>query len=441
MRQRDIFWFWVPLFASWLLMSAEGPIISAAINRLPDEVLMLAAFGIVNSLSVTIESPIMNLLATATALAKDRHAYMLIRRFTLHWIVLLTVITFLVSFTGVFDVVVTGWMGVPAPVAEWVRPGMRIMLLWSAAIAWRRFTQGVLIRFNRTRMVGWGTIVRLVASGGAAIALAVWSGWPGVVIGTVALMAGVIVEAVYATIVVQPVLKNELGPANRPAVGKRLTYLDLLAFHMPLAGTSLLLLIVQPMVTFSLARLDNPTLSLAAWPLVYQVSLLARAPASALPEVVIALTKGPESLKPIRRFTLIAAAVTTGLTVLFTCTPLANLYLHNVQDTTAEIGAAARYGLYFFILLPLLSILTAWMRGLLINTHATRVVTVGMAANLLVTIVLLFVGVQARFPGIVMAAVALNCAACVELFILWRGVQHSLRVIGERRLQGKVLVA
>jgi hypothetical protein len=41
-RQRDIFWFWVPLFASWLLMSAEGPIISAAINRLP-EVLMLAA--------------------------------------------------------------------------------------------------------------------------------------------------------------------------------------------------------------------------------------------------------------------------------------------------------------------------------------------------------------------------------------------------------------
>ena len=37
MRQRDIFIFWLPLFASWLLMSAEGPIISAAINRLPDE--------------------------------------------------------------------------------------------------------------------------------------------------------------------------------------------------------------------------------------------------------------------------------------------------------------------------------------------------------------------------------------------------------------------
>ena len=29
MRQRDIFWFWLPLFASWLLMTAEGPTISA----------------------------------------------------------------------------------------------------------------------------------------------------------------------------------------------------------------------------------------------------------------------------------------------------------------------------------------------------------------------------------------------------------------------------
>jgi hypothetical protein len=165
-------------------MSAEGPIISAAINRLPDEVLMLAAYGIVLSLSVTIESPIMNLLATATALAHDRHAYLLIRRFTLHLMILLTAITFLVSFTGVFDVIVMGWMGVPAPVAEWVRPGMRIMLLWSAAIAWRRFIQGVLIRFNQTRKVAGGD--RAAGGWRAARLCWPWSGWPGVVIGAAA---------------------------------------------------------------------------------------------------------------------------------------------------------------------------------------------------------------------------------------------------------------
>ena len=90
MRQRDILWFWLPLCASWLLMTAEGPVISAVINRLPDEVIMLAAQGIVVSLSVMIESPIINMLATATALVRDRASYILVRNFTVHWAVLLT---------------------------------------------------------------------------------------------------------------------------------------------------------------------------------------------------------------------------------------------------------------------------------------------------------------------------------------------------------------
>jgi hypothetical protein len=421
-------------------MSAEGPIVSAAINRLPDKVLMLAAYGIVFSLSVTIESPIMNLLATATTLAKDRQSYLLIRKFTLHLLILLTAITFLVGYTGAFDVVVVNWMGVPLQVAGWVRPGMRIMLLWSAAIGWRRFIQGVLIRFNQTRKVGWGTIVRLVASGGSAIGLAVWGRWPGIVVGTVALMAGVITEAIYATIVVQPVLKNELRPAASPTTGKSLTYGDLLWFHLPLAGTSLLLLIAQPMVAFSLARLDNPTQSLAAWPLVYQVTLIARSAANALPEVVVALTQGPETLKPVRQFTLTLVAASTGLMALFLYTPLISLYLFDVQDTTAGVGEAARYGLYFFLLLPALSILISWLRGLLINTHATRIVTAGMALNLLLTATILFVGVQSRFPGILTAAVALNSSAFLELVILWWGVQHSLVEISQRPLEKFTLV-
>jgi glycolate oxidase len=69
MSQKKIFLFWLPLFASWLLMTAEAPIIHTAITRLPQPIISLAAFGIVMSLSVTIESPIIMLLATSTALA------------------------------------------------------------------------------------------------------------------------------------------------------------------------------------------------------------------------------------------------------------------------------------------------------------------------------------------------------------------------------------
>src|SRR5688572_32426368 len=51
MTQRRIFLFWLPLAASWLLMGAEMPFVNAALARLDEAERMIAAFGIVASLS------------------------------------------------------------------------------------------------------------------------------------------------------------------------------------------------------------------------------------------------------------------------------------------------------------------------------------------------------------------------------------------------------
>ncbi len=421
MRQRDIFLFWLPLFASWLLMTAEGPIVSAAINRLPDEVIMLAAQGIVVSLAVTIESPIINLLATATALVRDDQSFRVVRRFTIHWAIALTVVSVAVAFTPLFDLIVYRWLHTPAEIGRWVRPGMQIMTLWTAAIAWRRFLQGALIQFGYTRVVAWGTAVRLLASGGAAIGLALWSGWPGVAIGATALMAGVIAEAAYATAAVRPLRRNELHPDRTQEDEPPLTYGELFWFHLPLAATALLTLLAQPLVTLSLARLDNPTLSLAAWPLTFQVVLMARAAAMALPEAVIALTRGPHSHGPIRRFSLTLAGLSVVGMGLFALTPLLTLYLFRLQDADADVAGLAAYGTRLFLLYPALFVVVSWLRGLLIRSRATRAVNLGMGINLLLTAALLALGVAQRWDGMTTAAAALYLAIVAELlFLAWR---------------------
>ena len=259
MRQIDIFRFWLPLFASWLLMLSEGPLIAAAVNRLADEVVMLAAFGIVISLAVLIESPIINLLATATALVHDRESYLQVRRFTVHWMVLLTIVQFLLAFTPLFDLLVVRFLAVPEEVARWVRPGMQILVPWSAAIAWRRFLQGVLIHFNQTRLVGWGTAVRLVTVVGMALAFVAWGRWPGIYLASIALMCAVLTEALYATLAVRPTVRRLMAaePSRDPPATEAhppLTYRALLSFHLPLAGSAVLTLLAQPLVNFCLAR-------------------------------------------------------------------------------------------------------------------------------------------------------------------------------------------
>jgi len=418
---RRIFWFWLPLFASWLLMTAEGPFVSAVINRLPDEVIMLAAMGIVNSLSVLIESPIINMLATSTALVKDRPNYLLVRRFTIHWAIFLTAVTMLVAFTPLFDVVVTDLLQTPEPVARWVKPGLQIMTFWSAAIAWRRFLQGVLIHFGLTRRVAWGTAVRLISSAGTATLLGLYSDFPGVIIGGSALMAGVISEAVYATLAVRPILNDQLSEEKTLTAEAEMTYRELFFFHLPLAGTSVLTLLAQPLVTSSLARLQNPTISLAAWPIVFQVTLMARAAAMAWPEVVIALTNGRQTFLPIRRFTFAMAAVLTVLMALFVFSPLASLYIFVIQDMTQLVGELALSSLSLFLLFPALAVFTSWLRGLLIKQRVTKQINMGMAINLSVMAVVLILGIAAQLPGLPAAAAALNIAAlCEVIYLAWR---------------------
>lgn len=400
-------------------MTLEGPVVSATINRLADEVVMLAAQGIVVGLSVTIESPIINLLATSTALSRDRASYLLLRKFTIHWMILLTGVTVLLAFTPLFDLVVVRLMSVPQEVAVWVKSGLRIMTFWSAAIAWRRFLQGIMIRYGQTRKVAWGTLVRLLSSGGTVVFLAFLSNWPGVIIGATALMIGVVAEALYATVAVRPILQKELAPGTPPAEGLALTYRELTRFHLPLAGTSFLILLVQPLVAFGLARSPRPTISLAAWPLIFQFMLLARAGAFALPEVVIALNENKLTFRPIRRFSLTLMVANTFVVVLIVLTPLIDVYLFIIQDASPAVGLLARSGLVMFIPLPALAVLISWLRGLLINKRNTRSITAGMVANLLVTAVVLFVGIQQQRSGIIVAAIALVVAAMVELLYLW----------------------
>ncbi len=422
MTQQQIARFWLPLFASWLLMTAEGPLVSAVINRLPNEIIMLAALGIVTSLSITIESPIINLLATSTALVRDRATFVLVRRFTWHWMLGLTVIALLLAYTPMFNWVVVQLLAVPSEVAVWVRPGLQIMFLWSAAIAWRRFLQGVLIHFQRPQAVAWGTLWRLGSGATVAIGLALITDWPGVIVGSITLAVSVIVEALYATWAVQPLLRTVLSPQAGPADSEPpLTYGQLFRFHLPLAGTSLLALLVQPVVAFSLARLANPTLSLAAWPVLFQLLLLVRAGAMALPEVVIALNTNQQTEEALRSFILRLTVATAGLMGLLVFTPLSDIYLIQIQDAELAISQEVQRGLIVLVLFPALATINFGLRGLLISRRHTNPVNTGMLLNLGATTLALAGGVALRWSGISTAALALNIALILEtVYLVWQ---------------------
>lgn len=424
MHQSSVFWFWLPLFASWLLTTVENPIITAFVNRLPNQTVMLAAMGVTVSLSAFVESPSVSLLTTITALVENRQSYLVARKYVIGWIILLTTVTLLISFTRLFDVIVVDLMKTPEDVAQWVQLGIRVMCFWSAFQCWRRLQQGILIRFGRTRRVVQCTIVRLVSSGITATSLLLWRGLPGIVVGTVSLMVGALMETIYATIATRPILNDKLCPKSSTQ-SNLLNYHDLLKLHLPLSGTTVLALTAQPIVLFCLARLDTPTKSLAAWPIVFQVTLLARATSLPLPEVIVSLVK-EDNLYSIRDFCLTLAAINTLIMTLFAFTPIGDMYLFRLQHINTSLGSIVGYGIALSVFQPALSTITYWIRGLFVIQRRTVILNAAMAIQLFTTVLVLLVGILGRFPGIPTAVMSLNIAAIAQLVFLSRQARRVL---------------
>jgi hypothetical protein len=209
---KKIFLTWWPLSFSWLLMGLELPALSAVIARLPNAEINLAAYGgVVFPLALIIEAPVIMLLAASTALTKDQATYKKLHRFMMLMGGILTVLHVLIAFTPLYDVVVAGIMGVPEEIVEPARAGLMLITPWTWAIAYRRFQQGVLIRFGHSNAVGVGTAIRLTSTGAVLVTGYLIGDIPGVMVGAAAQAFGVVCEAVYAGLRVQPVLRHELN--------------------------------------------------------------------------------------------------------------------------------------------------------------------------------------------------------------------------------------
>ena len=153
---------WLPLAASWALMGAEAPLFAAFIGHLPDQRIHLGAFGgIAYPIALVVEGPIIMLLAASTALCVDLASYRKLLRFTWGSAAVLTAVHVAIAFTPLYDLVTRGILGIPEELIEPGRLGLRLLTPWTAAIAYRRFQQGVLIRHERSRLVMVGTGVRL----------------------------------------------------------------------------------------------------------------------------------------------------------------------------------------------------------------------------------------------------------------------------------------
>jgi hypothetical protein len=406
--------FWLPLALSWMMMIVAQPITSIAISRLPDPAVHLAAYGITFDLAFLLESPILMLLSVSVALTRDQTSYRLLRQVTLWISGAMTGVFAVVAFTPAYGPIVAGIMGVPEEVAAQARPALQLLLPWVGAIAWRRFHQGPLIMGGLTRLISYGTVIRLATLSAVLGAGVVWPVLPGAMLGALALSASVIVESVVNTIWVRPVIRKLPEGAEDP-----LTTLGVVRLCAPLAATDVMRTVVRPAITAGVARAVLPEISLAAWPVAASLIMLISSATMAFQEVAVAVIEDRGSYLRVRRFIVAVGLAITLLTILIVMTPLVNAFLGGIVRLPAVLRPHVVQGMQVMIPLPLLMAVRNLFRGVLIRQRSTNPIQLAMMANAIVLVMTLAVGVRAGWTGAMVAAAATLAAAVAEAVVLY----------------------
>ena len=409
---RHIFKFWAPLAGTWLMIAVEGPYLAAIIARQPEPVLNLAAFGVAFAFAIIVEAPVIMLSSASTALVEDGPSFRALRRFTWGLAALVTAGQALLLLPPCFDAI-AGLLQLPADVAGRTYGALAILLPWPAAIAYRRFRQGLLIRRHQTRRVAYGTAIRLAAMSLLAVAAFQALELPGASVGALALSGAVVAEAVASHLMTRRLVREF---ARRPRPPARLDVLRLPAlvrFYAPLAMTSTIALSVQPLVTFFMGQARFTLESLAVLPVVQGLTFIFRAIGLSYLEAAIALL-GPRrrQFPRLRNFAAGLAAVSTAGLSAIAFTPLAEVWFHDISGLSPALTGFALLPVRILAVFPLLSVALHLQRAVLVHARRTRPI--------------------ARATGFEVVGVAAVLSLAIHLFDLAGAVAAALALLAGR---------
>jgi hypothetical protein len=410
-------------------MSAEPAALAAVVARLANPEIHLAAYGSVAfPLIGMIQAPVLTLLSLSTAMSKDWDSFQKGRRLMYYLAGILTVLFLLMTFTPLYYVVVENLIGAPPEIVEPARLSMMFAIPWTFAVAYRRFHQGVMIRFEHSRAVTVGTMLRFSADALVIIIALKVGGVPGSVLATVMMVCGVVTEAIYVRWRVQPVLKYEVRPSPPPI--RPIPLWEMVVFFIPLGLMPLLNQLIRPIGSAALSRMPNPIETLAIWPVVASLSWLIVTPGSAYNEVVIAMLDRPGAKKNLMRFMYILMGVQFVLMLVLGLSPLSHIWFSKVSGLQPELAEMASRAFLLLVPLGLLSPLNSWYSGTILHSRRSRSVTEGMGIYLGVyTAGLLLGGALLEISGIYVAIGASVLSALAQNGWLWYRSRAAIRML------------
>lgn len=417
----DIIKFWIPLSLMWIVMGFEIPIANAVIARMASPKENLAIFGVVFSISLIIEGPIIQMLSAATALSGSYGNYKKLSRFLLIFVFFLTILHFVCALPPVFNFIGRKILNLDETFIIPARVSFMLMLPWTAAIGYRRMWQGVLIKDGRTYSVTAIMVIRMFAT--CLVLFVGFYFWNlrGAYIASISLSAGVITGAVAAGIFASSTIKKKKISSHEKTDSNIITMRNLFIFYIPLALTSFVVMANRPILSAGITRSLLPIESLATWPVVYSFFAIFNSFPLSYQEAAITLLGNKKRNSLLRKIVIVIGLTTFLIFLASVSIPAVRFFFFSVlSGLPEELINISFWPMLIMSPALLASPVIAWLRAVKIKSGATKTIALAVMVNLF----FVFFGMallRTFFPkinGITAAAISFTVAYVSEATFL-----------------------
>lgn len=411
-----------PLAMSDFAMTLGDTLRTIALGFMPLTELSLAAIGIVKSIAVFLESPIIMIIHASTALNNNQKYHRALWRFTILASGILTSIFLLFAVPVMYRWLFFDVFGASFEITTAAEIAFYLMVPWPAIIAVRRFFQGILVYKRQEKAMANAAFLRLIFTIFILVVGIALQG-NGVVVAGLSLIVAVAVETLvviyYARTVSTKTKGTKADVISLGDIGRVARY------YAPLGSTALFVWGGRAMLVAIIARSSDSLLALASWTAVGAFVLPIANATRMLQQIVIASGKdfSDQSLK---NFAMVVGIAFSAPLVLVGFTDSGNSLIGYLLG--GEMSKASIHAIQILSLLPLLVCLQNLYQGFLILYDAKWFINwatiINIGSMLIMSITCIFFG----FFGAQAAAWATLIGQVIEVLLLyWKAHAGSIK--------------
>lgn len=402
-----------PLAMTDFAMTLGDVLRPVSLARLPHTEISLAAIGVIKSIAVFLESPIIMILHASTALSKNKKSHEALWTFTLFISGILTSIFLVLCFEPIYNWLFFELFAVSQEIAIAARASFYLMIPWPALIAIRRYYQGYLVRDRQEKSIATAGLIRLLFTVGV-----LWIGtlynFDGTMVAAISLISAVAIE----TIVVvyysrRSVEKYPLSEENHQIAT---TVTGVARFYAPLGSTSMLVWAARALIIGIIARAPDGLFGIAVWTAACGFILPIANATRMVQQIVISSTSIPE--QTLLRFAYVVGGGCSVSLLVLGFTPFGISLVNVLLGNNDSIAHAIIPVMQISLLVPLMTAFQNTYQGFLIVMKAHWWINFATVVNAVISLALAAILIKLKHSGAWAAAIASLVGLSIEVVIL-----------------------